>query len=136
MTIDWPYTAEVFANVAAIATAFVAVIFFAQFHLHRRSQRRRLEKYLKAEEAEADRTRDEEGARTLLHLVKNLGMSESDIIDASFRSKCVRRLTSMDEDGKAARLLLVFASPAEIAEHKHSELRARQQRPSWRHRKF
>ncbi|THK33449.1 hypothetical protein EHS39_36285 [Ensifer sp. MPMI2T] len=48
------------------------------------------------------------GQRTVLHLVAHLGMSEAEIVDAAFRSKVIRRLVSVDNQGKADRLLLVY----------------------------
>ena len=38
--------------------------------------------------------------RTVLHLVANLGMSEAEIMDASFRSRHIIRRTSADMNGQ------------------------------------
>jgi hypothetical protein len=99
---------EVLANLAAIGTAALAAVFFFLYHFERRRRRERLEKYIKLVYDAAEITRTEEGARTILHLMKNLGISETEIVDASFRSKCIKRLTDTDDDGRAAQLLLRY----------------------------
>lgn len=92
------------ANIAAVATAFVAVVFFCQFHLTRRSHRRRLETYLK------DCKDDPEGLhqRTVLALIAELGIPESEIVEASFRSKHIARRVTVDQYGAASKLLLEY----------------------------
>jgi hypothetical protein len=118
----------ILANVAAFATATVAILFFAQFHLSRRSKRLRLENYLKAEAAETDRIRTGSSARTILQLVKELGMSDTEVVDASFRSKCVFRRMSRTQPPE---LLLEFMPPEAIAEERQFEEIKRASRPSW-----
>ncbi|WFU01956.1 hypothetical protein QA648_17930 [Rhizobium sp. CB3171] len=97
---------EIFANIAAILTAVIAVWAYGRFLWERRQKRLRLESHLRDEKE----MRADEGQRTLLHLVANLGMSEIEIVDAAFRSKVIRRRVSLDEQGRADRLLLEYES--------------------------
>jgi hypothetical protein len=125
---DWPFALEVAANGAAIATAIIAFAFFVQFHLSRRSKRLRLENYLKEEAAELERIRMGSSSRTVFQLMKTLGMTETEIIDASFRSKCIFRRASR---GQSQELLLEYMSPKEIEEEREIERLTKTQRPSW-----
>lgn len=122
-----PVTA-VMANVATVATAIVAVLFFAGYHHARRAKRRRLENHLKAEAAEWDRVRTGPYACTVPQLVHVLGMTETEIVDASFRSKCIFRRMSRREPGQ---MTLEYMSPDQIAEEREIELARRNARPSW-----
>lgn len=97
---------EILANIAAILTAAIAVWAYGRFVYERRQKRLRLESHLRDQK----RTGTDQGQRTLLHLVANLGMSEIEIIDAAFRSKVVHRRVSLDEQGRADRLLLEYDS--------------------------
>ncbi|WP_206454926.1 hypothetical protein [Aurantimonas marina] len=94
----------VFANIAAIVTAVVAGWAYGRYVWERRQKRLRLEHHLREEKA----ARRDQGQRTLLHLVANLGMTESEIVDAAFRSKYVRRRLGVDDQGRADRLLLEY----------------------------
>jgi hypothetical protein len=96
---------EVLANVAAILTAIVAVWAYGRYLWVQRQRRLRLEHHLREE-----RHVGNQGHRTLLHLVAHLGMSEAEIIDAAFKSKVIRRRVSVDDQGRANRLLLEYDS--------------------------
>lgn len=117
----------VMANIATVATATVAVLFFANYHISRRAKRRRLETYLEDEAIELDRVRTGSAAYTVPHLVRTLGMTESEIVDASFRSKCVFRRMSRREPGQ---MTLEYMSPEQIAEEQEIETAKRVARPS------
>lgn len=94
------------ANWAAILTAVVAVWAYGRYIWVGCQKRSRLEEHLKAEKAK----RTNKGQRGIPHLVANLGMTESDIFDAAFRSKRVRRVTDIDEDGFATKVMLEYIS--------------------------
>jgi hypothetical protein len=96
---------EILANLAAILTAGIAAWAYGWFLWQRREKRLRLENHLRDEH-----DRDDQGHRTLLHLVANLGMSEAEIVDAAFRSKVIRRRVTVDNQGKADCLLLEYDS--------------------------
>lgn len=77
---------------AGTLTAVVAVWAWGQYQFGRWNRRDRLEKYL-ARERPGRRDEGDMGARTVLHLVAELKMSEADIMDAAFRSgliECVK----------------------------------------------
>ncbi|MDG2002390.1 MAG: hypothetical protein P8J20_03575 [Novosphingobium sp.] len=104
---DW---LELLAQLAAIATAVIATVAAGWVWLDVRRKRRRLEDYLKAEMA----TGGDKGQRTILHLMAKLGLTESEILHASFRSnKIIRRLSVEDGTGHAHRMLLEYRPDAQ-----------------------
>src|SRR3712207_5418868 len=70
----------VIADLASIATAGLAAWAYWRFRGERRLKLKRLETYLKAER---DKGKDQ-GMRTTLHLVRHVGLTESEILNASF----------------------------------------------------
>jgi hypothetical protein len=93
------------ANIAAILTALVAVVGSAWFVMERGAKRRRLEAYLKAER---DKGQDK-GQRSILHLIARVGLTEQEILQASFRSRHIGRvLTTNKADGIAKDILLEY----------------------------
>ena len=93
------------ANIAAIVTALVALIGSAWYIVERGGKRRRLEEYLKAER---DAGKDK-GQRSILHLVARVGLTEQEIMQASFRSKHIERvLTTNKLDGMAKDILFEY----------------------------
>jgi hypothetical protein len=95
---------EVASHWAAILTAVVATVAYGLYIFERLQKRLRLEQYLK-EESDAGR---DKGQRTVLHLVAHLGMTESEILDAALRSKHIRRVVTVDDQGRADTLLLEY----------------------------
>ncbi len=93
------------ANIAAIATACFAGWAYCSFRWERRGKRIRLENYLKHEKAEGT----DKGQRTVMHLVVRLGMTETEIVDAAFRSNCINRKIKADGGGAATTLLLEYS---------------------------
>ena len=93
------------ANIAAIVTALVAFAGSAWFVMERSAKRRRLEAYLKdARDAGKDK-----GQRSILHLIARVGLTEQEILQASFRSKHIGRvLTTNTTDGIAKDILLEY----------------------------
>lgn len=95
---------EIFAHIAAISTAVIAVWAWGWYQVDRYRKRKRLENYLREEKALG---RDQ-GQRTLLNLVATLGMSETEIMDSAFRSSVVARRVSADDQGRAELLFLEY----------------------------
>ena len=91
------------ANIAAILTAIIAVFGYGAYRWDQSRKRQRLESYLKVE-----KTKDKDrGQRSLLHLMAEVGMTEAELIQASFRSKHIARKIAKDEEtGRADALLL------------------------------
>ncbi len=96
---------EIASHWAAILTAGVALFAYSLYLRERRQKRLRLEAYLKAEK-EAGR---DKGQRTVLYLVAQLGLTETEVVDAAFRSKCIRRLVSTDLKGHAKGLMFEYS---------------------------
>jgi len=84
-------------SLATILTAVIAVLAYGQYQIGRFRKRKRLENYLFSERGKP---------HTLLHLVSELGMTESEIIDAAFRSRDIVRLPRPDQYGLPGVLLL------------------------------
>lgn len=91
------------ANIAAIITAVIAVFGYGAYRWDRWKKCDRLENYLKVEKTKGKNR----GQRSLLHLMANVGMTEAELIQASFRSKhIVRKIAKDHETGRADALLL------------------------------
>ena len=91
------------ANIAAILTALVAGFGYGAYRFDRYRKRRKLEAYLKAEMARGT----DKGQRSLLHLMARLGMTEAELLQASFQSAHIdRKVAADDKNGRASALLL------------------------------
>ena len=94
---------SILANFAAICTAIVAVFGYRKYCLDQCKKRKKLEEYLKAEKIDGK----DQGQRSLLRLVAKVGMTEDELIQASFRSKhIIRKVTTDEKTGMANTLLL------------------------------
>jgi hypothetical protein len=91
---------EVAANIAAIITALVATFAYGRFLWERRNKRLRLETCLKNDQ--------HQGGRSLLDLATTLGMTDSEIMDAAFRSKRIRRTATSELYGSPSKMLLEY----------------------------
>lgn len=93
----------VLANVSAILTAVVAVFAYGSYRWSQYQKCQRLESYLKSEKAKSTNR----GQRSLLHLMAKVGMTEAELIQASFRSTHIdRKIAKDDKTGRADALLL------------------------------
>ncbi len=102
---DPPNWLGLLANIAAIVTAVVAFAGSAWYVVERRAKRLRLESYLKAER---DAGKDK-GQRSMLHLVARVGLTEQEVLQASFRSRHIARvLTTNKLDGMAKDILFEY----------------------------
>ena len=90
-------------NIAAILTAAVAAVGYSLYRWDHRKKREKLEAYLKAEKAKGT----DRGQRTILHLIAELGLTESEILHASFVSDHIdRRIAPDPKTNRATELLL------------------------------
>jgi len=87
---------ETVGNLSAIITAVVALLAYVSYRCHRWQKRQKLERYLQQEKTGAKN--DDKGQRTLLHLMARLGMTEQDILQASFDSQQIARKLASDKD--------------------------------------
>jgi hypothetical protein len=98
---------EFIANIAAIATPLVGIYFWTVYKCEFSRKREALEKYLKEKW-------DGKGSGgsyqfTFLHLTAKLGLTESEILQASFDSCCIKRLEKCDEKtGLTTNILFQF----------------------------
>lgn len=96
------------ANLCAILTFVLAVFAWVNFKWGEWSQRSRLKDHLRRE-LEADKPKGKKGQRTLLHIVRYVGLTENEILRASFKCKQIERVVAIDkETGKAKELLFQF----------------------------
>lgn len=83
------------ANVSSIATAVIAAL-ASGWYLHQRYKKRlRLESYLKTAKENAGQMGS--ALRTPLQLMVALGLTEAEIMDLSFRSRCIQRVAGTVE---------------------------------------
>ena len=95
---------EITSHWAAILTAVVATIAYGRYVYERRQKRLKLENHLLEERQQGiDR-----GQRTVLHLMARLRMTESEILDAAFRSKHVCPAVTVDLRGRAEDILFEY----------------------------
>lgn len=101
---------EFWSNWSAILTAFVAVLGYGKYLFDQRTKRKTLEKYLKNEKLDSTKTSNgDKGQRSILRLIASLGMTEAEILHASFQSKHIKRLVTADANtGLATDLLLQY----------------------------
>lgn len=104
MNFDYRTTLEVLSAWAAILTAAIATFAYCKFLYERFERTKRLEAYLKDEK----KIGVDQGQRTALHLMAALGMTESEIFSASFRTKKIKTVVSVDEQGRADLLLFEY----------------------------
>jgi hypothetical protein len=91
---------------AGTLTAGVAVWAWGQYQFGRWSRQNRLEKYLEGEHP-GQRDQGDMGARTVLHLVAELKMSEAQIMEAAFRSDIIECVKVPDKQtGRTTEVML------------------------------
>lgn len=93
---------------ATIGTAVVALWVGISYKLDRKRRRLALEHYLYSQQPTAANS----GARSLLHLVAQLMMSEADVLTAAFDSDKVETARRQDEDGVTKEVLLRYRRDA------------------------
>ena len=93
------------ANWAAILTAVVATTAYGRYLCNQIAQRGALERHLRSEKASAE----DSGKRTVLHLMATLSLTESEVLNAAFRSKKVDPAVGVDEKGRADTLMFEYS---------------------------
>lgn len=92
------------ANISETITGIVAFIGAIYYVCRKRQRQTKLIDYLTAARKE-DTGTDRTGARSVLHLMGHLSMTEADLLGAAFGNDRVRTLIGSDEQGRADRLL-------------------------------
>lgn len=86
------------ANIAAIATAIVAVALWCKIKRDLRNRTQALEKYLK-EERDKDNQIGHQGARTIVMISKKTKLSEAQIWECSSDNDHIEILAKVDDQG-------------------------------------
>jgi hypothetical protein len=97
---------NVIADACAILTAVIAVWFYFRIKCGDSNKLSKVENYLKAERNEAKGA--DKGQRSILNIVAKLGLTEDEVLRASFHSKHIRRLLKSDNEGYASAILLWY----------------------------
>jgi hypothetical protein len=92
-------TLETLAHVAAILTFLIALFGYAYYLFGFYWKRVKVEGYLKrARDIVSSEKNGKKGIHTAFHLMKEVGVTEEEILQASFHSKHIKRYVSVDED--------------------------------------
>jgi hypothetical protein len=103
------------ADLASILTAAVAVFWFSYTVLDRCRKRRKLEDYLLKKWRAYDPKTDKGDYRhTIVHLMTELGLTEDEVLQASFRSVKIKRKAGEDESGLATDIRLQHRDAADF----------------------
>lgn len=94
----------VIADWAAILTAVVATLAYGRFWLAQCARKKALEDYLREEKLGAN----DEGRRTVMHLMASLSMTEAEVLHAGFQSKRVKAVPGTDDRGRAVLLYFTY----------------------------
>ncbi len=85
---------EILANIAAILTSVVATVAASYYWWDRKNKRLKMENYLR----EAKSRNPDRHTHTALHLMAQLGLTESEILNASFASRHIIRKEHVNKD--------------------------------------
>jgi len=98
---------EFCANIAAILTFLGGAGAWCYYRYGFRHKRKVLEKQLK-EEGEADKKQGKQGKYSFLHLTAKLGLTEAEILQASFNNPRINRLEKLDNNGFVEKILFEY----------------------------
>lgn len=76
---------SIFANLVVIATGIAAIYYVLELMFQKRRKRQALERYLLSQR-ESSLNPDDQGMRTVLHLMAKLKLTEAEVYDAAFAS--------------------------------------------------
>jgi hypothetical protein len=100
---SWKEELETLSHIAAIITPICGVIIWFLYKFDALQKQKKLEQYLKEEKAKVGiRQENDGGRRSMLHLMVNVGLTEAEILQASFKSKHIKRWPYADESIKSA----------------------------------
>jgi hypothetical protein len=89
-----------------IAAAIGAIVYWLWQKDSIRRKRKKLEDHLRMEKQKLT----DKGQRTISHLIKHLGMTETEILQASISPKIIRRLRTETPGGLATEVLFEYNS--------------------------
>ncbi len=101
---------QLIADAAAILTSIIVIFGYSKYQYDKCLRRSKLEDYLKAEKSNGESSN--RGQRSIMHLVAELGMSEDQIYEASFKSTRISRKTKVDQStGLVSDILFEWKMP-------------------------
>jgi hypothetical protein len=92
------------ANFSQVVTGALAVGTIAVYNFRMWSKRRALEEHLRKDKASGS----DKGQRSMLHLMARVGLTEEEVLKASFRSGVIKRTLGSDADGRASHILFEY----------------------------
>ena len=98
---DW---SAILTFVVTLIGAAVGVFGYGKYLWGLHTKSKRLEEYLKKEKAK----QTDKGQRSIIQIMKEVGLTEDEIIQVSFRNPHVARRVKTDEDGLAKQLLFEY----------------------------
>jgi hypothetical protein len=98
---------EIIANIAAILTFSAGIGAWCYYQYGFWRKRKALEEFLK-QEGDADRKLGKQGAYGFLHITRKVGLTESEILQASFKNRRINRLEKLDNDGFTEKILFQY----------------------------
>ena len=94
---------EIAANLSAIATFLIAAGGYIYYRWDFYNKRVKLENYLKeARKKASDDERGKKGQHTFIHLMKWVGLTETETLQASFKSNHIERFSIVDKKADRA----------------------------------
>lgn len=99
--------ASILTFIVTLIAAIVGVGGYVRYRWEIRRKSKSLEEYLRAEKAKGE----DRGQRSILRILSEVGLTEDEIIQASFRNAKISRCVTADEKGFANRLLLEYKNP-------------------------
>lgn len=100
----WADLSSILTFVITTVTALIGLGGYFHYLNDRRRKQQRLEEYLKDEKANTKGG----GQRSLINIVRHVGLTEDEIISLSFRSQHIERRIKSDATGFADRLLFEY----------------------------
>lgn len=98
---DW---ASVLTFAITLIGAAVGVAGYIRYLCGLRKKSKKLEEYLRGEKA----MKEDQGQRSVIQIIRDVGLTEDEIIQVSFRNPRVGRRAKMGDDGLAKQLLFVY----------------------------
>jgi hypothetical protein len=104
---DYPKLLEGIADVASILTFLAGIVVWGQYRCERCQRKSELEKQLK-QDLEVARKTEKKGQVSFLHLTTKTGLTESEILQASFKNPRIKRIEKLDDEGFVEKILFQY----------------------------
>ena len=98
---DW---SSILTFAVTLIGAAVGIFGYLKYLRGLRIKSKRLEEYLRKEKAK----QIDQGQRSIIQIIRDVGLTEDEIIQVSFRNPHVARRVKTDEDGLAKQLLFEY----------------------------